>query len=214
MPPVHINGSFSVSGTTGTTITRTYTPATVGNLLIVGCQWASTTATSCVITDTGGNTWLPAVANAFSSAGSVSIQYCLANGTSLITITATTPSTGFRNIFVDEFSGANVLDQTSNGSGTTGTTLSSGSQTITNANEIIYGCGGCNNSLSLGGGFSGQLDGFQNGAEYKIVSSIASLDAHFTELASSAWMVSMATFFSAVSTGYANSAQQVLKSFG
>ena len=142
--------------------------------------------------DTQGNTFTQAVAN-----GSDAIFYATNINGGADTVTANfAASTGYSVIYIHEYAGlaTSPLDQVSSQTGT-GTAVTSGAKTTTQANELIFGYAAVDNRVSGGGtGFTVRQTAGGNMSEDMIVSSTGTYAATFTQNVSSGWTGMMATF--------------------
>src|SRR6185437_4084920 len=145
--------------------------------------------------DTQGNTYAQATA-----LNGVAIWYAknIAGGGD--TVTANFASTGFSVIYIHEYAGLDAsapLDQVSSQTGT-GTAVSSGAKTTTQANELIFGYAAVNDYVKSGGaGFTVRQSAGGNMSEDMIVSTTGSYAAIFTQNNNGGnlgWVGSMATF--------------------
>ena len=120
------------------------------------------------VADTQGNTFTQAVAN-----GSDAIFYATNIKGGADTVTANfAASTGYSVIYIHEYAGlaTSPLDQVSSQTGT-GTAVTSGAKTTTQANELIFGYAAVDNRVSGGGtGFTVRQTAGGNMSEDMIVS--------------------------------------------
>ena len=144
------------------------------------------------VADTQGNTYVQAVAS-----GSNAIWYASSIKGGADTVTANfASSTGFSISYIHEYAGLGTspLDQVSSQTGT-GTAVTSGAKTTTQANELIFGYASVDNCvISAGTGFSVRQTAGCNMSEDMIVSATASYAATFTQNASGGWVGLLATF--------------------
>lgn len=202
-----VQGTGNSSSTSGTTIAVAYgTAPTLHNLLVVSCGHNSDTATVS-ISDTNTNTWATAIGPTTLAGSARTYTFYAADakaGASTVTCTSSA-TTSYRTIIINEFSGAtntSPLDVTSGASGSTGTTLNSGSATTTSANELIYGYLYVGSIATKGASFTNAgvtSDGIVS--EYKNVTSTGSYNADGTQSTSSIWIAQMATFKDATQPG-------------
>ncbi|MCU1270103.1 MAG: repeat/fibronectin type domain protein [Acidobacteriaceae bacterium] len=182
---------------TGLNISATFpSNNTAGNFLIVAGT-AARPGSTLTITDTLGNTYIPAIGPVTDSNQKVTayiwyVPNCK-GGANTVTLTPSTADA--LEIHVTEWSGIAIsssLDQTASAAGT-GTAASSGSMTTTLNGELIFGYTFLLNTAVAGNGFTGislvngDLD------EYQIQSTAGPIAATFTQT-SGTWLALMATF--------------------
>ena len=148
------------------------------------------------VTDSQGNACVQAVAS-----GGSAIWYAVNVKGGTDTVTANfASSTGFSLIYVHEYAGlatSSALDQVSAQTGT-GTAVSSGAKTTTQANELIFGYASVDYSVTgAGAGFTARQTTGGNMSEDMVVASTGSYAATFTQGKSGAWVGLMATFSAA-----------------
>jgi hypothetical protein len=192
-----VNGFESSVASISATFSSTNT---AGNFLIV-TGTAARPAGSIVISDTAGNTYIPALGPLTDVPQDVTayIWYVPSCRGGANTITLTPGAPRAMEIHISEWSGLATnapLDQTASASGF-GTAASSGSVTTAVNGELIFGYTFISNSATAGTGFTpltlvnGDLD------EYQIQATAGPVAATFTQ-ASGDWFVLMATFKPAV----------------
>ena len=198
VPAIHyVQSANAVSGQTASKISVSFASSvTVGNAIIVAIAAVGPAISS--VADTQGNTYVQAVAS-----GSDAIWYAVNVKGGADTVTANfATSTGYSLIYVHEYAGlaANPLDQVSTQTGT-GTAVTSGAKTTTQANELIFGYASVDNNVSAGGaGFTVRQTAGGNMSEDMIVSAAGTYAATFTQSKSGGWAGLMATF-KAVASG-------------
>jgi len=169
---------------------------TVGNFLIV-TGTAARPAGTLTISDTSGNTYLPATGPVTDPGQDTTgyIWYVPSAKGGTNTVTLTPASARALEIHVSEWTGlasASPVDQVASATGN-GTAVSAGPVVTTTAGELVFGYGFVFNVASAGAGFtplslvSGDLD------EYVIQSAAGSIAATFTQNAGT-WFALMATF--------------------
>lgn len=177
MAIAYVNGSkiAEVSGVAASSASAPAINAVTGNLIVVGTRGVNITAMS----DTAGNTYTKIAY--YAGAGSTNITFWYAknitgNASNIVTATFAS-STGYYNITVVQYSG---IDQTSpldvyDTAQGTGTSVTSGAFTTTNANDLIL-CYASTNSIisgySAGSGFTLRDNGALGAFQEKIVSTI------------------------------------------
>ncbi len=205
----YLQSASSVSFTSATGVSVSFTSnTTLGNTIVVAASTAGPAISS--VADTQGNTYVQAVAS-----GSNAIWYATSIKGGADTITANfAASTGFSLIYVHEYAGlaTSPLDQVSSQTGT-GTAVTSGAKTTTQANELIFGYASVDHCVLSGStGFSARQTAGCNMSEDMIVSATGTYAATFTQNVSSGWAGLMATFKAAASgsaPGYVQSASSV-----
>ena len=169
---------------------------TAGNVLIV-TGTAARPAGTLTISDTLGNTYIPAIGPVTDAAQEVSayIWYVPSSKAGPNTVTITPTSSRALEIHISEWSGiasTSPVDQVASDVGT-GTTASSGARTTTANGELIFGYTFLANTATAGTGFTGislvngDLD------EYQIQTTAGSVAATFSQ-ATGTWFTLMATF--------------------
>ena len=187
----YIQSANNVSSSNASQLSASFTSnTTAGNTIVVAASTIGPAFSS--ISDTQGNTYVQAVAN-----GPDGIWYATNVKAGTDTVTAHfASSTGFSIIYIHEYSGlaANPLDQTSSQIGT-GTAVTSGAKTITQANELIFGYASVDHFVQSGGnGSSVRQTAGGNMSEDMIVSAAGTYSANFTQNGSFGWTGLMATF--------------------
>jgi lysophospholipase L1-like esterase/PKD repeat protein len=193
----YVQSASNVSTSSASGVSASFTSnTTAGNTIVVAASAAGPAINS--VSDSQGNTYVQAVVN-----GSNAIFYAMNVKTGADTITANfASSTTFSLIYIHEYSGlaANPLDQTSSQAGT-GTVVTSGAKTTTQANELIFGYAGGDHCIVSGTtGFSVRQTLYCNMSEDMVVSVAGTYSATFTQNISSNWAGLMATFKAAASS--------------
>jgi hypothetical protein len=203
--PTYVQGDLAHSTSNGTSITVTYATAqTMGDCNVIAIGWSSNTATITGVTDSVGNTYASAsspVTTSASGGWSQQIWYApnigtAAAGGNVVTINFSA-SVG-TDVRATEYSGiatSSPLDVIPSGGGssaTTGTSLTSGSATTTQATDLIVGAAYVAFSASAGAGFNSRLsDSNGNLLEDEVVTSTGSYAATATQSSSGFWMMNM-----------------------
>ena len=171
---------------------------TAGNLNIVVAGWGDNTSSISSVTDTQGNTYIPAVGPTSTTGLQQTIYYAknIIGGSNKVTVKFN-QAARYPDIRILEYTGldpSSPLDVTAAGTGT-GTTVNSGSATTNYANELILGAGTTGTTFSAAGsGFSRRIvNMYGNLAEDKTVSSTGRYTATATT-SSAYWVMQMATF--------------------
>jgi hypothetical protein len=184
------------------TVSVTYPAAqTAGDLNIVVVGWNDTTSSVSSVVDSQNNTYQLAIGPTRGGGLSQSIYYAsnIKAGSNTVKVTFSQAAT-FPDIRVLEYTGVNKLDVTAGASGT-GTTSNSGSATTTAANELIFGANDVAQvTTAAGTNFTSRIITNPDAdiAEDGIVSATGSYSAT-AALNGGAWVMQMATFFSASS---------------
>ena len=196
--PIHfIQKSVNGNESTVSNISATFpSNNTAGNLLIVTGTAARPHGTI-TVSDTAGNTYLPAIGPVTDPAQDVTayiwyVPNCR-GGANKVTLTPSTPDA--MEVHVSEFSGLATtlpVDQVASAAGT-GPTASSGASTTTVNGELVFGYTFLFNTASAGAGYTGLS--LVNGDldEYLVQSTAGSVAATFTQT-SGTWFALMATF--------------------
>jgi hypothetical protein len=171
---------------------------TAGNLNIVVVGWNDATASVNSITDSKGNTYLPAIGPTAGTKLTQSIYYAknIAAGTNTVSVTFNVAAS-YPDVRVLEYSGAdkgNPLDVTSAAAGTS-LTSNSGPASITSLNELIFGAGTTFNAYTPGSGFTQRvLTNFGDIVEDATVASMGTYSVTAPLHFSAPWVTQMATF--------------------
>ena len=187
----YVQSASSVSTQNATHVSLSFpSNTTVGNTIVVAVAAAGPAISS--VADTQGNTYAQAVAS-----GSNAIWYASSIKGGADTVTANfASSTGFSIIYIHEYAGlaASPLDQVSSQTGT-GTAVTSGAKTTTQASELIFGYASVDHCVLSGStGFTVRQTAGCNMSEDTIVSAIGSYSATFTQNHSGGWTGILATF--------------------
>ncbi|MBI3475600.1 MAG: hypothetical protein HY010_07690 [Acidobacteria bacterium] len=183
-PPsiVQVNQNQIASGSS-TSVTFN-TPTVAGNTIVVYVIWNN--AGNVTVTDSRGNTFVSVSAPViWSSGNSAQIFYAsgIAGGADTVTAAFRTPVTNFGVVYVHEYAGISVsspVDLTASATGSSGS-LNSGAITTTGANELIFGAGVSDNSVTaVGSGFSSRDLAYGNVTEDQVAASIGSYAATAT----------------------------------
>ena len=181
---------------------------TSGNLIVVAVSADVDTSTVSSISDTHSNTYarIQQGLRGPDNAVSAELWYAknVAGGATTVTVTMTGTNAHF--VSINEISGldqTNPLDQSAINTNPTAPVWSSGSQTTSSANELVFGF-----EIGLGGsqgsGFSLIDEAAWNlwwGTEYRVVSSTGSYDAQWPSNQNGYGEIMMATFRAAGSGG-------------
>ena len=188
-----VNGNES--GTTSMSLS--VANVTAGDFLIV-TGTAARPSNSLTISDSAGNTFLPAAGPIADPNQDVSmyIWYVPAARGGADTFTITPSVTSALEIHLSEWSGMSPtasVDQVSSATGS-GTAVSSGSKVTTAAGELVFGYAWVLHTAGAGAGFTalslvnGDLD------EYQIQSAAGTVAALFNQPSAGAWLATMVTF--------------------
>jgi len=184
--------------TNASTLTKAFTQSnTAGNTIIVSVSGGASISS---IADARGNAYSLAVQSA---AGTDAIYYArnIRGGSNTITATFSASTQGL--MYIHEYAGLDPsapLDQVSVLSGS-GTAVTSGSKTTTQANELIFGYAAVERAVTAGeSGFAIRETAGGNMSQDRTVSATGSYAATFTEGPSGVWTALMATFRGAGTT--------------
>jgi glucose/arabinose dehydrogenase/chitodextrinase len=192
--------------TTGTANSLAFTSAPVaGNLIIVYVTWSNTSTAG--VSDSRGNQYasvVPATAWGSGSAWRSQMFYAknIVGGSDTVTATFGTSVASFGNIYIHEYAGmdrVNPLEATSSAIGTA-SAMNSGSASITNNNDLIFGAGASSaNVTAAGSGFTSRLSVNGGRTEDKNVATAGSYNATATQ-SGNQWVMHMAAFKAANDT--------------
>jgi len=207
-PPVKLVQSTSGFSTAVPSISQIFASAnTPGNLIIAFVRMSTTTQTV-TVTDSAGNTYADAVAQAQSADGHQTHIFYARNikgGANTVTA-AFSASNNHPWLAIYEFSGLNAsapLDQVAAAQGSSATAASGPSSTTTSANELVFAGLGLPSSSSVtasaGSGFSLLLQDSSAGTsraadEDQIVSATGQYAGAFNLSGTASWSVVLATF--------------------
>src|SRR5215472_12313410 len=187
----HVQSSSSISSASTTGVSASFASNTMmGNAIVVAASTGGPAIT--LVVDTQGNSFVQAAAS-----GGDALWYAtnIKGGTDTITANFAA-STGFSLIYIHEYAGlaSSALDQVSTQTGT-GTAVTSGAKTTTQANELVFGYASVGNRVSGGGtGFTVRQTAGGNMSEDMIVSTTGTYAATFTQNISSKWTGFLVTF--------------------
>jgi hypothetical protein len=186
------------------TVPVTYPAAqTAGDLNIVVVGWNDTTATVQSVKDSAGNTYNVAIGPTSGTGLRQSIYYAanIVGGSNTVTVTFS-QAAAYPDVRILEYRGLATLDVTAGASGSSAS-ANSGSATTTAANELIFGASMVSTTTTAAGsGFTSRIITSPDGdlAEDKVVTAAGSNSATAT-LSSGPWVMQMATFRAAGSSG-------------
>jgi hypothetical protein len=143
----------------GTSFNVSITPNSAGDLLILGIG-VFQSSQILNVTDNNGNQWIPVVMNDQNTDASGAVYYVLScnSGATTITVTMVQSSTDI-GLIVTEYSGCasnHPIDGFAVGYSATGTSITTGTLTTTQANDVIFSmCFFASDNLaSIGGGYT------------------------------------------------------------
>jgi hypothetical protein len=161
------------------------------------------------ISDTAGNTYATSVGPVTLPLTNYNsyIFYAknIASGANTVTVTFNDSSQGGE-LLLHEYVNADTLaplDATSSNSASSGTLLDSGSKTTGSTNELIFGYGSEQSTITPGAGFIQEGSTSSSMTEDKNVHSAGSYNATFTQSSSGVWSALMATFKASPAAGQA-----------
>src|SRR5262245_56436695 len=200
-----VQGGFACPpGNSPTTIPVTYTSAqTAGNLNVVVVGWNDATAAVTSVTDSRGNVYTRAVGpTALAGQMSQSIYYAknivgAAASANTVTVRFTVPAF-YADIRILEYSGIDQVNPVDVVAGATGTntSMSSGTATTTNANDLIFGANTVSHTTLAGGaGFTVRMITTDKDiAEDRVVSAAGSYSASASMNVPGPWVMQMVAF--------------------
>jgi len=204
------------------TVPVTYSGTQLGgdlNVVVVG--WNDATSSVQSVTDTAGNTYLPAVGPTTGTALRQSIYYAKnikASSSNKVTVQFN-QAAAYPDVRILEYYGLdpnNPLDVTAAATGK-GSAASSGAATTTSNNELIFGANMvATSNISGGPNFQVRIITPHDGdlAEDEVVSSTGSYNASATLSGTGAWVMQMVTFKAAGSGGNAPTVTSVTPNSG
>ena len=197
-PPTHVQSQASES-TSGTQTSVAFPSAnSAGNLIVVYVLWSN--SSSVTVSDTRGNTYAsaaPAVRwnnNTWSS--QVFYAKSVSAGTNTVRATFSSAINSFGIVYAHEYSGLDQVNPLDVSAAATGTSkaMSSGNATTTNANDLIFGAGASNHTVTAAGtGFTTRRTDFGNRTEDRVATTAGAQSATMTQDAS-AWVMHMVAF--------------------
>jgi glucose/arabinose dehydrogenase/PKD repeat protein/fibronectin type 3 domain-containing protein len=197
--PTFVQGSAK-GITSGTTNSLAFNSAnTAGNLIVVYVVWSNTRSVN--LSDSRGNTYAavaPARRWGSGNAWRSQVFYAknIAGGANTVTASFGSSITSFGQIYIHEYSGldrTNPLDTSAAAAGAA-SAMNSGSATTSNANDLIFGAGASNDTVTAAGaGFTSRLTDFGNLTEDKNVTSAGSYNATATHNGNR-WVMHMVAF--------------------
>ena len=196
-----VQGAGTGSSASGTSLACTYTNAVaVGDLLVACYGWLSTSTAFAISDSLSATPWTlltPAANSSLPYAAGIAYKVADTAGTPTVTLSGAAQT--YRRLAIHEYSGVNTFDQSAGASGNSGT-LSSGTVTTTQPNELIVGWL-INNSggLVAGSGFTLREDAMGEYTEDSTLATAGAIAATATGT-SSQWLALVATFYEAAST--------------
>ena len=200
--PTFVQQNATKGGAVNTVTNLLPAVSTTGDLIVVTLGFDSAAATVSSLTDTAGNVYTLAVGPTVWGTNYHAATYYASNivaGAVPLTITAklTANATSFFELYALEYQGVSTgspLDQVSAATGT-GTAMNSGSQTTTQANELIYGYGaGASVTVTVGATYTARSIFDANFAADKTVAVAGSYNVTGTNGAADQWVTQMVTF--------------------
>jgi hypothetical protein len=180
IPIAFVQVNYAVPQTSQSSVSVTYTGAQIaGDTNIVAIGWSNSTASVTQVTDTRGNTYVPALPATVQNGVQSHVIYIASNIAAAgaaanqvkVTFNATVP---YPDVRILEYSGldpVSPLDGAAGASGS-GNTASSGPITITNGYDLIFAANDVsNNTVTSGNGFVSRVITFPDGniAEDQVV---------------------------------------------
>ena len=184
--------------TSGTSASLAFTHAnTGGNLIVAYVIWNNLGTVK--VSDTRGNTYTAATApKTFGNNWSAQVFYApnIIGGSNTVTATFGTAITSFGIVYLHEYSGlaqVNPVDISASAAGTSAA-MSSGAATTTQANDLLFGAGASDSTITQAGtGFTKRLTGFGNLTEDRVVTTAGSYAATAHQ-DGSAWVMQLVAF--------------------
>lgn len=208
----YVQSNVATQSSSGTTLSASFNAAqSAGNFNVLIIAWSSSTTQAPSISDTNGNTYTLVVGPTRSGTSAQSIYYAknIASGANAVTATFTASVT-YRDMRIAEYSGIDITSPSDGSSGATGTgtAITSGSFTTTNANDLLVAgdyLGGA--TIAPGSGYTQrQLSSLSSIYEDQIVGSAGSYAGTATQSATGWYIMQAAAFKAAVSGGQAPTA--------
>ena len=168
--------------TSGTTANLAFKTAnTAGDLIVAYVVWDNRGTVN--VSDTGGNTYTAATPRQnFGSTWSAQVFYApnIIGGSNTVKATFGTAITSFGIVYLHEYSGlaqVNPVDVSASAAGTAAA-MSSGAVTTTQANDLLFGAGASDNTVTQAGtSFTKRLTDFGNMTEDRVVTTAGSYAA-------------------------------------
>jgi outer membrane protein assembly factor BamB len=187
----------------GTTATLAFNKAnTAGNLIAVYVVWDNTGTAK--VSDTKGNTYTAATARQTWGSGWSSQVFYASNilgGANTVKVTFSTAITTFGIMYLHEYSGlatGSPVDASASAVGTSAS-MSSGAVTTSQANDLLFGAGASDITVSHGTGFTTRSTGFGNLTEDRAVTATGSYAATASQTGTT-WAMQLVAFRVASST--------------
>jgi glucose/arabinose dehydrogenase/chitodextrinase len=202
-PPAFVQ-TRAVEITSGTVNNVAFTnPNTAGNLIVAYVVWSNSATVT--MTDTRGNTYTAAQAptswNGTSWRAQVFYAKNIAGGANTVRATFSSSINTFGILYVHEYSGldrTNPLDVSKSAVGT-GSAMSTGNATTTNANDLIFGAGASSSKVTAAGsGLATRSTAFGNRTMDRVVTTAGSYAVTATQN-SNAWVLQLVAFKAAPS---------------
>jgi chitodextrinase len=197
MPPAFVQVSHNQISAGSSTPVNFSIATRPGNTIVVYVIWNNAGAAS--VTDSAGNSFASVSAPvSWGSGNSAQIFYAknISGGADTVTATFQTPVTSFGVVYAHEYSGIdknNPVDVTVSASGSSAS-LNSGSVTTTSANDLIFGAGVSDNSVTAAGsGFISRDLSYGNITEDRAAAAIGSYAATATHNGQK-WAMQMVAF--------------------
>ena len=223
--------SFIVSagaGGTASTVTTGAVTTTGANLIVIGVTFDTTAAR--IISDSKSNTWTPLTATTSLSAGA-QLYYCYAPTVGTSHTFSNTGTNNYSTLFMMAFSGAltSPFDVENGATGSTGTTLATGSVTPSVDNELLvtfFGFNLAGTPISIDNSFNqdtaavdfSAANHYGGGMAYKVQTTATAVNPTWTRTNSGLIMSARIATFKAAASGssvtYTNPNLKVLNTMG
>jgi hypothetical protein len=201
-----VNSGTASDDASGTTLTTSAQNVTAGNLLVGCLEFGTAAVTLQSVADTAGNTWNTRPLFTAANNNKIQVFYAfnvLGNASNQVTTTLTGTGASFRRSIIHQYSGAltsNPFDVDIPGAdGASGTTLTSGSFTPSEANEMavvfVSDDDGISNVFSSGT-YTLRISALANdtGSGDRLNPGLSSQTAVFTQSVNVSWRIIGATF--------------------
>ncbi len=200
----YVQGAYTTPDTPQSTVTAAYGGAqTAGDLNVVVVGWNDTTHNVSSVSDSSGNTYSLAVGPTVSAGNATQLIYYAKNiaaaaaGANTVTVTFD-GAANYPDVRIAEYSGIDTVSplDVAVGADGVGTTISSGSASTSNANDLLVGANYVEHGTDApGSGYTQRLYTADSSIlEDRVVTTTGSYDASATLYASSWWVMQMAAF--------------------
>ncbi len=193
-----IQDATTATGSSASNISVAFPSSTKAGDFLIVTGISSSPRQNLTIADSAGDTFVIAIGPVNDASQDVTeyVWYVASAKGGADTVTVTPSSADALELHVSEWSGissASPVDQTASANGQ-GTSVSSGSKTTTQSQELIYGYTCVSGTAAAGAGFTSLtlVDGDED--EYRIQGTAGSVAATFSQNSSGSWSALMVTF--------------------